>query len=58
MIGLVGNTGLSTSSHLHYEVRINNSPVNPLNFYSNDLTDDEYQKMLENANENTHVFEK
>ncbi len=47
VIGYVGNSGLSTAPHLHYEVQQNSKKVNPLNFYSNDLTADEYERMIE-----------
>ena len=45
LIGYVGSIGKSTSPHLHYEVRINDEKVNPIDYFYSDLTIEEYEEM-------------
>jgi len=47
VIGQVGNTGKSTAPHLHYEVHKNGKAINPIYYFYNDLTPEEFELMLE-----------
>ncbi len=51
VIGLVGSTGLSVAPHVHYEVRKNDKPINPINFYSDDITPTEYNEIINMSKE-------
>ena len=49
LIGYIGNTGKTTGVHLHYEVLKNDTQINPINFFFNDLTPNEYEQILEQS---------
>jgi murein DD-endopeptidase MepM/ murein hydrolase activator NlpD len=49
VIGYVGTTGQSDANHLHYEVLLNGSQVNPMNFFHRYLSNEEYQKLVDQA---------
>jgi murein DD-endopeptidase MepM/ murein hydrolase activator NlpD len=57
IIGYVGSTGTSVAPHLHYEVLKNRDKVNPINYYFNDLSPEEYEKMIEFASQPTQSFD-
>jgi murein DD-endopeptidase MepM/ murein hydrolase activator NlpD len=50
VIALVGNSGKSTGPHLHYEVRLQNHPIDPRNFYFYDLSPEDYDRMIQLSN--------
>lgn len=57
LIGYVGNTGRSVSSHLHYEVHKNDRALNPINFYYGDLTPEEFAAMQKAAEEEGQSYD-
>jgi murein DD-endopeptidase MepM/ murein hydrolase activator NlpD len=57
IIGYVGNTGTSVANHLHYEVRVNGRNVDPVNYYFEDLSPAEYERMIEIASKTGQSFD-
>ncbi|MDO9341613.1 MAG: M23 family metallopeptidase [Bacteroidales bacterium] len=47
LIGLSGSTGLSTGPHLHYQIEKFGKHMNPVNFFNEDITAEEYNKMIQ-----------
>jgi murein DD-endopeptidase MepM/ murein hydrolase activator NlpD len=57
VIGYVGNTGTSVANHLHYEIKLNGVNVDPVNYYYEDLSAAEYEKMIEIASKTGQSFD-
>lgn len=57
VIGYVGSTGKSTGPHLHYEVHKSGVQLDPINFFYNDLTPAQFDRLLKMAAANNQSLD-
>lgn len=57
VIGYVGSTGKSTGPHCHYEVHKNGRPMDPVYFFYNDLTPEQFDRILKMAAASNQSFD-
>jgi hypothetical protein len=57
VIGYVGSTGTSVANHLHYEIKLNGVNIDPVNYYFEDLSSEEYVRMIEIASKTGQSFD-
>lgn len=57
VLGWVGSTGKSTGPHCHYEVMKNGEKVDPVYFFFNDLSPEEFDRMLKIARSGNQSFD-
>jgi len=57
IIGYVGNTGKSTGPHCHYEVHKNGRKLDPVYFFYNDLTPEQFNQMLKMSAASNQSFD-
>ena len=53
LIGEVGSTGQANGPHLHYEVMYRNKRVDPINYFSRDMTAEEFERIISSAQATT-----
>lgn len=57
IIGYVGSTGKSTGPHLHYEVHKNGQKLDPVYFFYNDLSPQQFNEILQRAKASNQSFD-
>ena len=56
-IALVGSTGKSTGPHCHYEVWKNGVKIDPVNYFFNDLSPEQYNQLVKIAEQSNQAFD-
>jgi murein DD-endopeptidase MepM/ murein hydrolase activator NlpD len=57
LIGYVGSTGKSTGPHCHYEVHKNGQKLDPVYFFYNDLSPQQFDQLLKRAASSNQSFD-
>ena len=57
IIGYVGSTGKSTGPHCHYEIHKNGNKIDPVYFFYNDLSPQQFNELLKRAQASNQSFD-